>query len=152
MAYLFTLVSQELSAHTRSCTRNNYILDLFSLDFDRSRYFPSLAWLCCTEFSPSLPRTPGSPPSPALSLISIIRQDKTDQSLGLPSKFQCSVGGGGGGWGESSMLLLCLARLSVRSQVQGSNNAPQVIEIVNSHPPPPGPRPRHEHVRLHPGS
>ena len=43
------------------------------------------------------------------------------------------------------MLLLCLARPSVRSQVhclhseRGSNNAPQVIEIVNSHPPPPAP-------------
>ena len=88
--------------------------------------------------APAPPRVSGRA---ARSMISIPRQDKTDQSLGLPSKFQCSVGGGGGGWGESSMLLLCLARLSVRSQVQGSNNAPQVIEIVNSHPPPLVPAP-----------
>ena len=45
------------------------------------------------------------------------------------------------------MLLLCLAWPSVRSQVhclhseRGSNNAPQVIEIVNSHPPPLVPAP-----------
>ena len=148
LVYLFTLVAEELSKHTRSYTRNNYILDLFSLDFDRSRYFPSAAWLYCTlSFHPPPHSTlhPLHPPSAALSLISIIRQDKTDQSLGLASEFQCSVGGGGGGWGESSMLLLCLARPSVRSQVhclhseRGSNNAPQVIEIVNSHPPPPPP-------------
>ena len=73
------------------------------------------------------------PLSPALSLISIIRQDKTDQSLGLPSELD-NVQAGGAGVGEVNQACCCYARPAVRSQVrsQGSNNAPQVLEIVNS--------------------
>ena len=110
LVYLFTLVAEELSKHTRSYTRNNYILDLFSLDFDRSRYFPSAANMTASSFHPPL-----LPPlSPALSLISIIRQDKTDQSLGLPSELD-NVQAGGAGVGEVNQACCCYAALGPQS-------------------------------------
>ena len=58
--------------------------------------------------APAPPRVSGRA---ARSMISIPRQDKTDQSLGLVQRGWRRMGGAGcgGGGGESSMLLSCPA-------------------------------------------